>query len=48
MGLLRGVLVGIRRLVFGVVVVCVFGTAVFGQPWAGSGTTEDPYQIWDA
>jgi len=35
-------------MIFGVVVVCVFGTAVFGQPWAGSGTAEDPYQIWDA
>jgi len=40
--------VDIRRMIFGVVVVCAFGTAVFGQPWAGSGTAEDPYQIWDA
>ena len=41
-------LLKIRRVIFGVVVVCVFGTAVFGQPWSGSGTAEDPYQIWDA
>ena len=40
--------VDIRRMIVGVVAVCVFGTAVFGQPWAGSGTAEDPYQIWDA
>jgi len=40
--------VDIRRMIFGVVVVCVFGTAAFGQPWSGSGTAEDPYQIWDA
>lgn len=36
------------QMVFGVIVVCVFGTAAFGQPWAGSGTAEAPYQIWDA
>ena len=40
--------VDIRRMIFGVVVVCAFGTAALGQPWSGSGTAEDPYQIWDA
>ncbi|KPJ65561.1 MAG: hypothetical protein AMJ43_10490 [Coxiella sp. DG_40] len=40
--------VDIRRMIFGVVVVCAFGLSAFGQPWAGSGTAEDPYQIWDA
>jgi hypothetical protein len=29
-------------------VVCVFGGTVFGQPWDGNGTPNDPYQIWDA
>ena len=28
--------VDIRRMIFGVIVVCVFGAAVFGQPWTGS------------
>ena len=41
-------LINIRCVVFGVVIVCTFGTAAFGQPWSGSGTAEDPYQIWDA
>jgi len=35
-----------RALVFGVVVVCVFCSAVFGQPWDGNGVEGDPYQIW--
>jgi hypothetical protein len=34
--------------VFLVVVVCFFCSAAFGQPWLGSGTAEDPYQIWTA
>ena len=31
-----------------VVVVFVFGSAVYGQPWAGSGTEGDPYLIYTA
>jgi hypothetical protein len=31
-----------------VVVVLVFGSVGYGQPWAGSGDANDPYQIWDA
>ncbi|MHC4069801.1 MAG: GLUG motif-containing protein [Planctomycetota bacterium] len=30
------------------VFVFVFGSAVFGQPWVGSGDANDPYQIWTA
>jgi hypothetical protein len=30
------------------VVVCVFCTAAFGQPWDGNGVEGDPYQIWTA
>ena len=30
------------------VVVFVFGSAVYGDPWAGSGTEGDPYQIHNA
>lgn len=41
-------LVNICRMVFWVVVVCAFGTSAFGQPWDGSGTAGEPYQIWDA
>jgi hypothetical protein len=36
------------RMFLGVIVVCVFGTVAFCQPWAGSGTAEDPYKIRDA
>ena len=32
---------------FCVVVVCVFGSVAFGQPWTGGGTVDNPYQIWD-
>ena len=34
-----------KALVLLAVVVCVFGGTVFGQPWAGSGTPNDPYRI---
>lgn len=43
-----------RRSVFrgglaaGVVFVCAAAGAAFGQPWSGSGTAGDPYQIWTA
>ncbi len=37
-----------RVVVFGVVVVCVFCSVGFGQPWVGSGDANDPYQIWTA
>jgi hypothetical protein len=37
-----------RVVVFGVVLVYVFCSVAFGQPWSGSGTAEDPYQIWTA
>jgi len=40
--------VNIRCLIFGVVIVCLFGLPAYGQPWLGSGTEGDPYQIWDA
>ena len=30
------------------VLVFVFASAVFGQPWDGNGVEGDPYQIWDA
>jgi DNA-binding beta-propeller fold protein YncE len=40
--------INIRGVFFCVAVVCVFGSAAFGQPWAGSGTAEDPYLIYDA
>ncbi len=40
--------ISIRRVIFRVVVVCVFGAAANGAPWDGSGTMEDPYKIWDA
>ena len=40
--------VNIRRAVLLVVVVCVFGTAAFGQPWDGNGVEGDPYLIYDA
>ncbi|MHC4647872.1 MAG: GLUG motif-containing protein [Planctomycetota bacterium] len=36
----------LKAAIFLVVVVCVFCSAAFGQPWVGSGTAEDPYQIW--
>jgi len=38
----------IRRVVFGVIVVCVLGTAANGTPWEGNGTAEQPYLIFDA
>ena len=41
-------LLKIHRVIFGVVIVCLFGVSAFGAPWAGSGTAGDPYQIWDA
>jgi hypothetical protein len=40
--------INIRGVVFGVVIVCVFGTAAFGQPWDGNGTPNEPYLIYDA
>ena len=30
------------------VVICLFSSLALGQPWWGSGTAEDPYQIWTA
>jgi hypothetical protein len=45
MRLLRSASVNSFRVVFGVVVVCVFSTAAFGQPWDGGGVEGDPYQI---
>jgi len=38
----------IHRVVFGVIVVCVLGTAANGTPWEGNGTAEQPYLIFDA
>jgi mucin-19 len=35
-------------VVFWVVAVSVFGSATNGAPWAGNGTADAPYQIWDA
>lgn len=31
-----------------VVIVFLFGSVVFGQPWDGNGVDGDPYQIWTA
>lgn len=36
------------RFFWGVIVMCVFGTVAFGQPWAGGGVEYDPYLIFDA
>ncbi|MBA7653867.1 hypothetical protein ES703_61730 [subsurface metagenome] len=41
-------LVNIRRAVLLVVVVCLFDSAAFGQPWDGNGVEGDPYLIYDA
>jgi hypothetical protein len=30
------------------VMVLVFCSAVYGQPWDGNGVEGDPYQIWTA
>jgi hypothetical protein len=40
--------INISKVILGAVVVCVFGAAANGAPWAGSGTAEEPYQIWTA
>jgi len=37
-----------RGVVCGLVVVCLFGSAAFGQPWDGNGVEGDPYLIYDA
>ena len=37
-----------KRILITAVVVLVFGSVVYGQPWAGSGDANDPYQIWTA
>ena len=47
-----GISKAIRRrsgfVVLIVVVVCLFSSAAFGQPWDGNGIEGDPYEIWDA
>jgi hypothetical protein len=45
---LRSSSINIRRVVFWVAAVCVFGSAAYGAPWDGSGTAEEPYLIYDA
>ncbi len=35
-----------RKLAF--LLVCLLALPAAGQPWSGSGTEGDPYQIWDA
>ena len=35
-----------RGLVFSALLVCLFCSAAFGQPWDGNGIEGDPYQIW--
>ncbi|UCF42602.1 MAG: hypothetical protein JSV99_08365 [Planctomycetota bacterium] len=37
-----------RGVVLWVVAVCAFVSSAWGQPWLGSGTAADPYQIWYA
>ncbi|MHC4157509.1 MAG: GLUG motif-containing protein [Planctomycetota bacterium] len=35
-----------RKLAY--LLVCLLALPAMGQPWSGSGTPNDPYQIWDA
>ena len=37
-----------RSLIAAVVVVCLLSVSVYGKYGGGSGTAEDPYQIWTA
>ncbi|UCF42541.1 MAG: hypothetical protein JSV99_08050 [Planctomycetota bacterium] len=40
--------IGLKTAMVVVVLVCVFCSGAFGQPWDGNGAEGDPYQIWTA
>lgn len=44
----RKIQIHIRRLIFGVMLLCVVCPVAFAQPWEGNGVEGDPYLIYDA